>query len=138
MIPLIAPSEYQYQYNTNKPCIKVRTDVTFTLTNWNQTVKFDGTYFTVKGGVCPSSNESIAILTLATVNWDYLGFTFKYDAQNQTIMEARFSFAPINYFPGSPSPSEVFYFMIVTCLRHTITICYLVRTTMRQLNKQNL
>lgn len=80
MIPLIAPSEYQYQYNTNKPCIKVRTDVTFTLTNWNQTVKFDGTYFTVKGGVCPSSNESIAILTLATVNWDYLGFTFKYDA----------------------------------------------------------
>lgn len=132
MIPLIAPSEYQYQYNTNKPCIQVRTDVTFTLTNWNQTVKFDGTYFTVKGGVCPSSNESIAILTLATVNWDYLGFNFKYDAQNQTIMEARFSFAPINYFPGSPSPSEVFYFMIVTCLRHTITICYLVRTTIGQ------
>lgn len=103
---MINSSEYEYQYDNNKTCIKVRTDVVFTLTNSKEIITFDGTNFTVKTGDCAISNELLASLTLITIKEDLLSIEFKTDAQNQTSMDAMFTFAPYEYFPGTPPLSE--------------------------------
>lgn len=105
---MINASEYQYQYDNGKTCIKVRTDVVFTLTNWKEITTFDGTNFTVISGNCALSSESIASLFLSNTNQDLIHLEFRYDAQNQTSMGAMFTFAPFEYFPGTPTPSEYY------------------------------
>lgn len=105
---MINASEYQYMYDNGKPCIKVRTDVVFTLTNWKEIITFGGTNFTVRTGYCAISNEAVAVLTLATIIDDILSIEFKTDAQNQTSMDAMFTFSPYEYFPGTPTPSEYY------------------------------
>lgn len=107
VLSVINASEYQYQYD-NKTCIKVRTDVVFTLTNWKEIITFDGTNFTVISGDCALPGESNAILRLATIKEDYLILIFQYDAQNQASMGATFTFSPYEYFPGTPTPSEYY------------------------------
>lgn len=106
MISLTLGSEYQYQYDNNKTCIEVKTDVQFTLTNGNETIKFDGTNFTVKGGDCAKPGDSVASLTLSTVKGDLLTLKFLYDAQEQSTMDTMFTFAPYEYFPGTRTLSE--------------------------------
>lgn len=106
MISLTLGSEYQYQYDNNKTCIEVKTDVMFTLTNGTETIKFDGTNFTVKSGDCALPNETAASLTLNTGTDNLLSLKFKYDAKNQSTMDAMFSFNPYEYFPGGSSPRE--------------------------------
>lgn len=106
MISLTHGSEYQYQYDNNKTCIELKTDVKFTLTNGTKTVKFDGSDFTVKSGDCAWSNESAATLILTTGNDNFLHLQFQYDIQNKTTMGAMFSLAPFEYFPGTPTPSK--------------------------------
>lgn len=103
---MINASEYQYQYDNNKTCIKVRTDVVFTLTNWKEIITFDGTNFTVISGDCASSSESIASMVLSNINHDYLSLIFKDDAQNQASMGARFTFSPNEYFPNTSPLSK--------------------------------
>lgn len=121
VISLTHGSEYQYQYDNNKTCIEVKTDVMFTLTNGTETIKFDGTNFTVKSGDCALPSESVATLTLTTAKEDFLSLEFKIDAQNEASMGARFTFSPDEYFPGSPSASEFsdvyrpVYCMNITC-----------------------
>lgn len=105
---MINASEYQYQYDNGKTCIKVRTDVVFTLTNWKEIITFDGTNFTVISGDCALSSESIASLFLSNINQDLIHLEFRYDAQNQTSMGAMSTFAPFEYFPGTPTPSEYY------------------------------
>lgn len=82
----------------------------FTLTNWKDIITFDGTNFTVKTGDCASFGESVASLVLSNINEDFLFLAFKYDAQNQTSMDARFNFAPYEYFPNISTPIEVMMF----------------------------
>lgn len=106
MISLTHGIEYQYQYDNNKACIEVKTDVEFTLTNGNKTVKFEGKDFNVTGGDCASSGESVASLSLMNAEVDSLTLTFRYDAQNQAMMDVLFTFAPFEYFPGTPTPSK--------------------------------
>lgn len=106
VISLTLGSEYQYQYDNNKTCIEVKTDVQFTLTNGNETIKFDGTNFTVKGGDCAKPADSVATLTLSTVIGDLLTLKFLYDVQEQSTMDTMFTFAPYEYFPRTPTPSE--------------------------------
>lgn len=108
---MINASEYEYQYDNNKTCIKVRTDVVFTLTNWKEIITFDGTNFTVISGDCASSSESTASMVLSNINHDYLSLIFKDDAQNQASMGARFTFFPNEYFPNI-SPSKLFFYGI--------------------------
>lgn len=108
VLSMINASEYQYQYD-NKTCIKVRTDVVFTLTNWKEIITFDGTNFTVISGDCALPGETIAELTLATIKEDYLILIFQDDAQNQASMGARFTFSPKEYFPNISTPSKFFF-----------------------------
>lgn len=91
---MIDASEYQHQYDNNKTCIKVRTDVVFTMTNWKEIITFDGSNFTVESGHCALSGDSAAEMTLATIKGDFLILVFLNDAQNQTSMNAQFHFAP--------------------------------------------
>lgn len=112
---MINATEYQYQYNNNKTCIKVRTDVVFTLTNWKEIITFGGTNFTVRSGDCALPGEEVATLVLSNTNYDFLDLTFAYDAQNQTFMDARFNFAPYEYFPNTPTPSKYFIYGIHLC-----------------------
>lgn len=102
---MINASEYQYQYDNGKTCIKVSTDVVFTLTNWKEIITFDGTNFTVIRGDCALSIDS---LFLSNINQDLINLEFRYDAQNQTSMGAMFTFAPFEYFPGTPTSSEYY------------------------------
>lgn len=104
MISLTLGSEYQYKYENDNTCIEVKTDVMFTLTNGTDTVKFDGTNFTVKSGDCAWANETAASLTLDTGNDNLLSLKFKYDAKNQSTMDAMFTFNPYEYFPGGSIP----------------------------------
>lgn len=104
---MINATEYQYQYNNNKTCIKVRTDVVFTMTNWKEIITFGGTNFTVRSGDCALPGEEVATLVLSNTNYDFLDLTFIYDAQNQTFMDARFNFAPYKYFPNTPTPNLI-------------------------------
>lgn len=106
VISLTLGSEYQYQYDNNKTCIEVKTDVKFTLTNGKETIEFDGTNFTVKSGDCALPSEPIASLTLTTVKGDLLSILFKYDAQSQSTMDTVFTFAPYEYFPETSTPSK--------------------------------
>lgn len=106
VISLTCGSEYIIKDDNNKTCLEVKTDVEFTLTNGNETIKFDGTNFTLKGGECAKPTDSVATLTLSTVKDDFLSLTFKIDAQKQSSMDTRFNFAPFEYFPGTPTPSK--------------------------------
>lgn len=106
VISLTSGTEYQYQYDNNKTCIMFRAEVLFTLTNGKDEVKLDGTNFTVKGGDCALPNELDASLFLTTSREDYFTLYFKYDEKNQTSMDSMFTFAPYQYFPHSPTPSE--------------------------------
>lgn len=111
MISLTLGSEYQYEYENNNTCIEVKTDVMFTLTNGTDTVKFDGTNFTVKSGDCAWANETAASLTLDAGNDNLLNLKFKYDAKNQSTMDAMFTFNPYEYFPGGSIPREYILFV---------------------------
>lgn len=106
MISLTHGIEYQYQYDNNKTCIDVKTDVKFSLTNGTDTVKFDGKDFTVISGDCAWSNETVATLMLKIGNDNFLLLQFQYDAKNKTFMGAMFSVSPFEYFPGTPTPSK--------------------------------
>lgn len=88
--------------------MKVRTDVVFTLTNWKEIITFDGTNFTVKDGDCALPGDLVASLSLFNINEDILSLRFLYDAQNQTSMDAMFTFAPYEYFPNIHTPSKYF------------------------------
>lgn len=107
MISLTHGIEYQYQYDNNKTCIEVKTDVEFTLTNGNETIKFDGKDFNVTSGDCASSGEAIASLMLTNVKKDSLSIIFQYDAQNQATMDVRFTFAPFEYFPETQPKDQI-------------------------------
>lgn len=116
VISLTHGIEYQYQYDNNKTCIDVKTDVKFTLTNGKETIEFDGTNFTVKSGDCASPSESVATLILTTVKEDLLTLEFKTNAQKEASMGAMFTFSPDEYFPGTPKASEYFvcvYFFVL-------------------------
>lgn len=106
MVSLTLGSEYQYQYDNNKTCIEVKSDVQFTLTNGTDTAIFYGKDFTVKSGDCASSGEAVASLMLTNAKDDPLALTFRYDAQNHSMMDVRFTFAPYEYFPETSTPSK--------------------------------
>lgn len=128
MISLTHGIEYQYQYDNNKTCIDVKTDVKFTLTNGKETIEFDGTNFTVKSGDCASPSESVATLILTTVKEDLLTLEFKTNAQKEASMGAMFTFSPDEYFPGTPKASEYFvcvYFFVLDVIHiHCISNLY--------------
>lgn len=113
---MIDASEYQHQYDNNKTCIKVRTDVVFTMTNWKEIITFDGSNFTVESGHCALSGDSAAEMTLATIKGDFLILVFLNDAQNQTSMNAQFHFTPYKYFPNIYAPCKYFLSRIQQCL----------------------
>lgn len=127
VISLTLGSEYQYQYDTNKTCIEVKTDVKFTLTNGKETIEFDGTNFTVESGDCASPSESVATLILTTVKGDLLTLEFKTNAQKEASMGAMFTFSPDEYFPGTPKASE--YFVRVYFFLFWMSFIYIVLQT---------
>lgn len=127
MISLTHGIEYQYQYDNNKTCIDVKTDVKFTLTNGKETIEFDGTNFTVKSGDCASPSESVATLILTTVKEDLLTLEFKTNAQKEASMGAMFTFSPDEYFPGTPKASE--YFVRVYFFLFWMSFIYIVLQT---------
>lgn len=111
--------------------MKVRTDLIFTFNNGNKITKLDGANFTLNAGDCAWSDESIALLTLATLNGDFLSLTFKYDEQNQSTVDAVFNFTHFIYLHGAPTPSEI------DCKRDVITIHKFFRVNVTMLFLHN-
>ncbi|XP_062606827.1 lysosome-associated membrane glycoprotein 2-like [Saccostrea cucullata] len=101
-ISLTQGSEYNYSYDNNEICIDVKMDVLFTLSNGKEVVKFDGNNFTVKSGDCATTGEYQAVLTLTNSNEDLLALTFNVNTDLSVNMSSMFTFAPFEFFPGTP------------------------------------
>ncbi|XP_062596096.1 uncharacterized protein LOC134257513 isoform X1 [Saccostrea cucullata] len=100
-------SEYKYTYDNNETCIDVKMDVLFTLSNGMEEVTFDGNNFTVKSGDCAKFGEYQAALTLANSNEDFLSFTFNINPDLSVNMSSMFTFAPTEFFPGTPISTSI-------------------------------
>ncbi|XP_062579612.1 lysosome-associated membrane glycoprotein 1-like [Saccostrea cucullata] len=94
-------------YGNNETCIDVKMDVLFTLSDGNETIKFDGNNFTVKSGDCATIGEYQSILTLTNSNSDLLSLTFNALPDLSVNMSLMFTFAPFEFFPGSPIATTI-------------------------------
>ncbi|XP_062613761.1 uncharacterized protein LOC134275495 [Saccostrea cucullata] len=101
-LSLTQGSEYKYMYDNNETCIDVKMDVLFTLSNGNETVRFDGSNFTVRSGDCATVGEYQSVLTLTNSNEDFLILTFIDLPDLSVNMSLMFTFAPFEFFPGTP------------------------------------
>ncbi|XP_062602274.1 uncharacterized protein LOC134263934 [Saccostrea cucullata] len=101
-LSLTKGSEYKYLYDNNETCIDVKMDVLFTLSNGNETVKFDGSNFTVKSGDCAIEGEYQAVLNLGNSFEDLLALTFNINPDLSVNMSLMFLFAPFEFFSGTP------------------------------------
>ncbi|XP_062602249.1 uncharacterized protein LOC134263897 isoform X2 [Saccostrea cucullata] len=82
-------------------------DALFTLSDGNETVKFDGNNFTVKGGDCSTAGEYQSVLTLTNSNEDFLVLTFNALPDLSVNMSLMFIFAPFEFFPGTPITNTI-------------------------------
>ncbi|XP_062602256.1 uncharacterized protein LOC134263914 [Saccostrea cucullata] len=89
-------------YGNNETCIDVKMDVMFTLSNGEEVVKIDGSNFTVISGDCATEGEYQATLILHNFQEDFLALTFNALPDLSVNMSLRFTFAPFEFFPGTP------------------------------------